>query len=141
MIRMDKLKKILNDLMNKIKKENPNANWSNLLTGFAILVILAVFSVWYFGQNATTIDDKTGGETQETESGVKNGPSDTENSQKDVISAGAQEVTVQSSEGLWQVAERVCGDGEKYNIIAEQNGLTIWSVLSDGQTLKANCNE
>ena len=127
---MDKLKNILNDLMNKIKKENPNANWNNLLTGFAILAILAVFSVWYFGQNTTNI-----------ESGIKKESTETGNPQKDLTLGDAQEVTVEPNEGLWQVAERVCGDGEKYNMIAEQNGLTIWSTLSDGETLKVNCNE
>ena len=127
---MDKLKKILNDLMNKIKKENPNANWNNLLTGFAILAILAVFSVWYFGQNTTNI-----------ESDIKKESTETGNSQKDLTLGDVQEVMVESNEGLWQVAERVCGDGEKYNMIAEQNGLTIWSTLSDGETLKVNCNE
>lgn len=138
---MDKLKKILNDLMNKIKKENPNANWSNLLTGFAILVILTVFSVWYFGQNTSNIDNKAGEENQETESGIKKESTETGTSQKDLTSGDMQEITVESNEGLWQVAERVCGDGEKYNVIAEQNDLTIWSTLSDGQTLKATCNE
>ncbi len=137
---MDKLKKILNDFMNRMKKENPNANWSNLLTGFAILVILAVFSVWYFGQNTSNVGNVTGTEEQITEPGVKNGTTETSSPQKE-LNTGVQEITVQLGEGLWQVAERVCGDGEKYNKIAEQNGLTIWSTLGDGQILKVDCIE
>ncbi len=137
---MNKLKSILNDFMNRMKKENPNANWSNLLTGFAILVILAVFSIWYFGQNTSNVGNVTGTEEQVTEPGVKNGTTETGSPQKE-LNTGVQEITVQSSEGLWQVAERVCGDGEKYNKIAEQNGLTIWSTLGDGQALKVNCIE
>lgn len=138
---MNKLTIVLNDFMNKMKRENPNANWSNLVTGFAILVILTIFSVWYFGQNTSGLKNKTGIEEQQvSEQGDNNTPTEA-GSTKTQLNPGFQEVTVQSSEGLWQVAERICGDGEKYNKIADQNDLTVWSTLSDGQTLKVNCNE
>jgi len=46
---------------------------------------------------------------------------------------------VQKGEGLWHVAQRVCGDGEKYNILANANGLNVWEDLAEGMTLKVVC--
>jgi len=38
------------------------------------------------------------------------------------------------------VAQRVCGDGEKYNVLAAANGLNVWDELNEGMTLKVVCN-
>lgn len=124
--------------MDKMKKENPNANWSNLITGFVILVILAVFSVWYFGQNSNLTVPVTSGET--VQKGIDEKNAAVQEGENGIVQEGVQEIITQQGEGLWQVAERVCGDPEKYNLLAEQNGLTIWSQVSEGTVLKVNCN-
>ena len=150
----------LNKIMEKIKKQNPNANWVNLLTGAAVLVMVAVFSYTYFTRskvnNAVDLDRSLEEVTKETPAGgpVKEGaseeksPADQNADTMPNIPAEpgekGSEVTgevavVQKGEGLWQVAQRVCGDGEKYNILANANGLSVWGALSEGMTLKVVC--
>lgn len=125
---MNQLKEKLNQFMSEVRRDNPNANWGNLLTGILILVLIAVFSVWYFGKT----------------------PEQQENLIKDIIQRGTVEeemvmeetadiAVVAEGEGLWNVAERVCGDGEAYNVLAEANGLTIWSAVAVGQELTVVC--
>lgn len=121
---MNRLKQSLNNFMAAVRKDNPNANWGNLLTGIAILVLIAGFSIWYFGNTGV----EKGGLLNEIFNGQQT--EETNNSM----------VTVEAGEGLWQVALRVCGNGELYNRVAEENGLTIWSKLETGQKLTVTCN-
>ncbi len=113
--------------MDEIRRENPNATWGNLLTGIGILILIAVFSIWYFGK------------TPEEQENVF-----TDLLSRDEIVVEEEEmaegvVVVEEGEGIWHVAERVCGDGEKYNKIAHDNNLTIWSYVTPGQELMVTC--
>ena len=121
-----------------VKKQNPDANWANLFTGIGILVMLAVFSIWYFSNSNTinleqldqkNIEQKDNNKTLDGETPKTSG----ENKAKE------NETTVNAGEGLWQVAERVCDDGERYVALARGNGLTEWSELYTGQVLKIVC--
>ncbi len=157
----------LNKFMDKLKKQNPNANWANLLTGVAVLVMVAVFSYAYFTKSKTgnmVIDDSnlvkevTKGQSEEGDQKLGDGateesqPTDGALDQSSEVPAetgekGAQVVpsqngetaVVQKGEGLWHVAQRVCGDGEKYNVLANANGLNVWEDLNEGMTLKVVC--
>ncbi len=159
---MDKL----NKFMENLKKQNPNANWANLLTGAAVLVMVAVFSYAYFTKSQTgnvVIDDSnlvkevTKGSEKPLEEGAKvetGQPADVavdvggsvdrgvetpaEIGEKGSATASGTTV-VQKGEGLWHVAQRVCGDGEKYNVLAAANGLNVWEDLNEGMTLKVVC--
>jgi hypothetical protein len=150
---MKELQAKLNALMDKIKKQNPNANWANLLTGVAVLVMVAVFSYAYFtkakGSNVVIDDSKLVeevtqpadlGEPATTEPGSTPTEPDipAEPGEKGATPVGETTV-VQKGEGLWHVAQRVCGDGEKYNILATANGLNVWEDLNEGMTLKVVC--
>lgn len=137
---LNELKEKLNAVMAKIKKQNPNANWANLLTGVAVLVMVAVFSYAYFtkskGGNVIIDDSKL------VEQVTKEQPANTvdETTIPSETSIPAEETTVvQKGEGLWHVAQRVCGDGEKYNVLANANGLNVWEDLNEGMTLKVVC--
>ena len=137
---LNELKEKLNAVMAKIKKQNPNANWANLLTGVAVLVMVAVFSYAYFtkskGGNVIINDSKL------VEQVTKEQPANTvdETTIPSETSIPAEETTVvQKGEGLWHVAQRVCGDGEKYNVLANANGLNVWEDLNEGMTLKVVC--
>ena len=164
------MKEKLDKFMENLKKQNPNANWANLLTGVAVLVMVAVFSYAYFTKSKTgnmVIDDSNlvnqvigegdSGGKESKEMGVEKGTgtevgnetAETVQSQtEDQTPAepgekGAEPVTgttvVQKGEGLWHVAQRVCGDGEKYNVLASANGLNVWEELNEGMTLKVVC--
>jgi len=137
---LNELKEKLNAVMAKIKKQNHNANWANLLTGVAVLVMVAVFSYAYFtkskGGNVIINDSKL------VEQVTKEQPANTvdETTIPSETSIPAEETTVvQKGEGLWHVAQRVCGDGEKYNVLANANGLNVWEDLNEGMTLKVVC--
>jgi len=154
---MKEIQERLNKIMESIRKQNPKANWANLLTGLAVLVMVAVFSYAYFTkskggnvviddsklldqvaeeQPVNTIDETTGTETDVTipsETGVSAEPGE-----KGATPSGDTTV-VQKGEGLWHVAQRVCGDGEKYNVLANANGLNVWEDLNEGMTLKVVC--
>ena len=159
--------KKMNDFMEKLRKDNPSANWANLTTGVAVLVLVAVFSYAYFSKpqpkdiNVTTPKDNVISTITPAE--VKNEDSkdvtsestpvlDDSAKQEAVITPEAGEkgsekqmvssdtTVVAKGEGLWDVAKRVCGDAEKYNLLADANGLSIWSGLSEGMTLKVKCN-
>lgn len=151
----------LNKFMDKLKKQNPNANWANLLTGVAVLVMVAVFSYAYFtkskGENMVIDDSSLVKEVTTDTTKVQEGTDedlvgdqetvDVSNPQEEVPAEveekGATPVgettTVQKGEGLWHVAQRVCGDGEKYNVLANANGLNVWEDLNEGMTLKVVC--
>jgi len=118
----------LNNFMASIRRDNPEANWGNLLTGVVILVLIAAFSIWYFGN------------TSEDRGGLLNEIFNAQETQTEETAGTPNIVTVQAGEGLWQVAERVCGDGEMYNLIAAENGLSVWSEISEGQELTVSCN-
>lgn len=124
---MNTIKNKFDDYLGEAKRENPNASWGNLLTGIIMLVLIAVLSVWYFGSN-TNLE---------------------ENILSEIFNVGEEEVVLiqnegvvlaQEGEGLWHVAQRVCGDPELYNVIAEDNGLSIWSNLVLGQELVVSCS-
>ncbi len=164
------MKEKLDKFMENLKKQNPNANWANLLTGVAVLVMVAVFSYAYFTKSKTgnmVIDDsklvkqvtgEEGGEGKESGASGEEGGSGTEAGKEatgptqdqtggrtsaEPGEKGAEPATdttiVQKGEGLWHVAQRVCGDGEKYNILAAANGLSVWDELNEGMTLKVVC--
>lgn len=47
----------------------------------------------------------------------------------------AQSYTVQPGDTLWDIAERVYGDGTKYQLIADASGITTPDLIHPGQTL------
>ncbi len=148
---MEKLKKVMENL----KKQNPNASWANLLTGVAVLVMVAVFSYAYFsrsGSDQASIDinkaleevtkegQDTGQEGQPAGATVEDtAPAISAEPGEKGSTDQAETTVVLKGEGLWQVAQRVCGDGEKYNVLASANGLSVWEGLPDGMTLKVVC--
>jgi hypothetical protein len=119
-------------IMEKLKEDNPNANWKNLVTGVVILLLVVVFSVWYFSSNP--------GGSGNGDNGDMMLDGDVEGSDTAINDAGKTIIVVQKGEGLWQVAKRVCGDGEMYNHLARANDLNIFrSELSEGQELILDC--
>ena len=128
-----KFNEILNNIMEKIKEDNPKANWGNLLTGIGILVLIAFFSVWYFGKasNNTGLNKIINSVRDSTTNTQVKGAEGTSMKNK---------AEVLSGEGLWQVAERICGDGEKYNYLALANNLNLWSEVKAGQVLIVDCS-
>lgn len=131
----------VDDIMKKLEEENPNANWKNLITGLVILLLVGIFSIWYFSNNASSgLNILSGG----TESLFGSGDVEEANGGNSVVAGAAVDeqgmVVVLEGEGLWQVAERVCGDSEKYNHLADANGYSIWwAPVVPGQELVANC--
>ena len=127
------LKEKLDGLMDSLRESNPNANWKNLSTGILILVLVAVFSVWYFGQSGKGQNgvDKTLENIGDVVKGVTGGKDNEE---------AVKEAVVEEGEGLWHVAQRVCGDGEAYSSLANANGLTVWSEVYAGQKLVVACS-
>lgn len=134
---MNKIKLYLDNLMAKMKKENPDANWANLLTGVGILVLVAIFSVWYFGNtDGVEVNDNLIDQMEQNEGDVA---STTTGPNGEIIKLKEGETAVQAGEGLWHVAKRVCNDPEKYNYLAAANGMTIWSKVAEGQVLVIDC--
>ncbi len=147
------LKNKLTTLMNKLEKENPNANWKNLVTGVLLLLTVLAFSTWYFTNNTSTIENDTSlsslseyleqdqqNEDVQEEQDVSISPEDSENEGTTTEVTNYTEDVVQPGEGLWHFAKRVCGDGEKYNYIADENNLNVHTAkLAPGQKLKVNC--
>ena len=130
------MKEKLDLIMEKIKENNPDANWANLLTGIGILVLIAIASIWYFGKVPPENVTENMGESSE-ESRVESSGENGEETSAFVSEENV--VVVDAGEGLWQIAERVCGDGEQYIYIAEDNGLSMWAELNAGQELVVNC--
>lgn len=141
---MASLRERVDDLVYEIKQENPNANWRNLLTGITILVLVGVFSIWYFSNSSKEkdlIDQLKKGNGLQVEGNLA-----TNNSYDDILGATAINeegmVEVLKGEGLWHVAKRVCGDGEKYKYIADANNMNIHRTkLVPGQMIKIDCGE
>lgn len=130
------IKTMLDKIMIRIKKENPDATWSNLLTGLGILLLVAVFSISYFGR--TPGDTTVLGDSEEATSSL------TEDSKVEDLGIfttdlNKKTVIVEKGEGLWHVAKRACGNGELYNYLAKANGLNIWSSVYVGQELVLDC--
>lgn len=131
-----KIKEKLSSFMKRMKEDNQNASWFNLLTGIIILVIIAVFSIQYFngkGNNALN-----GSQNGNGGNSVLNSVDQTKGNS--TTTGLGKEVVVQEEEGLWQIAERICGDGEKYVYVAQENNLPVNSALYTGQVLKVSCN-
>ena len=124
---MLRMRNIINDKFDVIRGRNPNATVGNLAAGTLILVLLAIFSVWYFG-------DRGGPE------GLQNLLNRESEEMEQVLEMEENTVVVEQGEGLWQLTERVCGDGELYNHVAEENGMSIWTQLEVGQELIVSCN-
>ncbi len=143
MIELDRIKAKFDELVDIIKKENPNASFKNLVTGIVILVLVSVFSVWYFNStpsDKTFINELRRGSTPQLPDLVEN--SEEEVLAKDSVFDTSEYVTVEKGEGLWHVAKRACGDGEKYKYLAKANNLNIHRArLSVGQQLILDCGE
>lgn len=128
--RRTKINRQMDMFMEKIREDNPDATWANLLAGIAIIVLVAILSVNFFSRDMVSkneVMEEIMDAGEELENGVVMNEDNT------------PVTTVQSGEGLWNVAERVCGNGEAYNILANANGLTIYSSVSVGQELKVVC--
>lgn len=143
---MESLKTKVDDLIYIIKQENPNANWKNLVTGTSILVLVSIFSIWYFntssGDTELVEQLRRNPSLQVEEDFTTNGKgTDSILGVGTISGADSAEYTiVQKSEGLWHVAKRVCGDGEKYKYMAAANNLDVrWAKLAVGQKLKVDC--
>ena len=134
---MASIKMYLDNFMEKLKKDNPDANWTNLLTGIGILVLVAVFSVWYFGKNEGNVFSGSGSDDGSQEMQGKSDDVEVDENGKPL---SEHQVKVQAGEGLWHVSERVCGDGELYNYVANENDLSVWSSLNEGQILTVTCD-
>ena len=124
------VRETLDNFMSRIREQNPNANWKNLVSGIIILLLVAGFSIWYF-DNASSLPnllqndyDSFVDETNIPTAEDSNDPATT------VVEAG---------EGLWQVAERVCGDGEAYVSLSIENDISLWQPVEVGQVIKINC--
>jgi hypothetical protein len=126
------LKEKANELMVKLKENNKDANWKNLVTGVVVLIVVLVFSIIYFSDSrlAGRGNDSILNFGSEEVSGI----SDSENE-------SFRTAIVQPGEGMWHVAVRMCGDGEKYIYIAEANQLGINSAVEKGQELIINCGD
>jgi hypothetical protein len=125
---MKRIKKGLDNFMDEVKMDNPEANWGNLLTGVSILIVIAMFSIWYFGNPSAEMGSFL----------------------SEIINTGKEEIAeaimdenvtvVEAGEGLWHVAERVCGNPEVYNFVAEENGLSVWDWVYEGRELTVTCD-
>lgn len=140
----DDLKTRIEEFILILKEDNPNANWKNLVTGLVILLMAAVFSIWYFNNPSDQkrlIDQLRRNPSLEVnEDFTTNGKNG--NSILSSNNTQPEYVTVEKGEGLWHVAKRVCGDGEAYNHLADANGLNLhWSRLAVGQRLVVDCGE
>lgn len=131
---MTKIKMYLDNFMESLKNENPNASWTNLLTGLGILVLVSTFSIWYFGNNVTS-PFSSSNDSNESDATNLSDPSINSGEENDNV----QTIIVEQSEGLWQVADRVCEDGELYDEIARENNIQLWEPLFVGQELKVTC--
>lgn len=127
---MPKIKESLDNFMKELKKENPDANWGNLVTGIIILIVIAFLSVWYFGNPSGLNEDFSPSELSEQNSDAF-ASQNTNNETTQVL----------KGEGLWHVAKRVCGNGEAYNVLARANNLPISARLSEGQVLTVVCSK
>lgn len=121
-----------------MQKKNTGTNGASLFTGIALLIMVAAFSYEYFSKG------RVGNTVKLPSSEVLAGNTSTLQETSDTIENSTPSVlpettTVEKGEGLWQVAQRICGDGEKYNLIAQANNLNVWEGLIEGMTLKVVC--
>lgn len=142
-INFDDIQNKINELVTLLKRENPNASIKNLVTGIVILVLVAVFSVWYFNSTPSDksfINELRRGTPPQLPDLVEE--SAEEVSARESIFGTSDYVTVEKGEGLWHVAKRACGDGEKYRFLAKANNLNIHRAkLAVGQQLILDCGE
>lgn len=126
----------LTKVMNELKSQNPMATWKNVFLGFAVVMIVVVSSLIYFNKlasNALTTDT-----TKQIEVEKPQIPDNTPLNVKKEVEK--EFTTVQEGEGLWNVAERVCQDGEKYVVLAQANGLDSEAAVTPGQKLLVKCD-
>lgn len=126
--------KSVSSFVRKTKKQYPGVDWVNLFTGAGILILIVVFSVWYFER------ERVGGQADEVQNILPVVKKAKEEAKPKVSGVSSQEVEVQKGEGLWHVAQRVCGDTELYNYVALENGLSHKARLEVGQKLRVSCN-
>ena len=141
---MQELKEQVDDIMYQIKNDEIDESTKNLLTGLGILFLVLIFSIWYFYTPAAGRGTKNLYEDIKKESSavIEKVTTSKEDSPSGIeeVQIFEEDAIVQPGEGLWTFAERVCGDGESYNYIADANNLNIhWSQLEVGQELKVVC--
>jgi hypothetical protein len=125
----------LTAVMNELKVQNPMATWKNVFLGFAVVMLVVASSLIYFNKlaaNSVVQDSTKEIETQK--------PAAPKTETPEVKVEKDEYTTVLEGEGLWNVAERVCNDGEKYVVLAEANDLNSESAVSAGQKLLVKCN-
>lgn len=127
----------LSNIMNELKSQNPMATWKNVFLGFAVVMLVVVSSLIYFNKLASNTVATDATKQIEVEK-----PQIPENTPLNVEKEEVEEefTTVLEGEGLWNVAERVCKDGEKYVVLAQANGLDSEAAVTPGQKLLVKCN-
>ncbi len=138
---MKDVKKEAAKLLEELKVENPAASWKHLTTGFVVVLVVVFLSIAYFNRlTATGVVEPLGevnfGNTPKTEPV----PPEIKDKKEQLQEAKEEFVEVKDGEGLWHVAQRVCGSGEDYSTLAEANGLTIYSEVVVGQKLLKKCD-
>lgn len=144
----------------KSKNVTTNSNWINLAVGIFILLVVFVFSFWYFSktpQNSTNMNKNTvndlvvaedaDSKMQENDTENENNPEmmekqDTETSmEQEIVNDIEGSVVVQAGETLWSIAQRECNNGEAYTFIARANGYNNpnFANVAVGQVIKIDC--
>lgn len=141
------VKEKLSLTMTELQEQNPMASWKNLFLGLGVVLIVVVSSLLYFNRLAANaivsdavtkttpvqpayIEKRTTSQTKGTKA--------TQNKANTAVNK-QEFTTVQEGEGLWNVAERVCKDGEKYVILAQANDLVVDEAVNTGQKLLVKC--
>ena len=128
--------------MSELQDQNSIASWKNFLVGFCVVMFVVFASLAYFNNltanalkpSPSAKDVKT---TKEKISPNVKGSTSQKNSQ---LQDKAVYTTVLEGEGLWNVAERVCKNGEKFVKLAEANKLGIDASVETGQRLLIKCD-
>lgn len=127
----------LDSAMGELKEQNPMSSWKNLFLGVSVVMLVILSSLVYFNKLAANaiVEDKTKEiEISKPSTTLKPKNEKTLTKKDDVYT------NVLEGEGLWNVAERVCKDGEKYVILAQANGLYPESEVVLGQKLLVKCD-
>jgi nucleoid-associated protein YgaU len=133
-------KERLNALMQSLKQENPLASWKNLILGMSVVLLVIFSSLLYFNRLSANTTSNDAILNLETNSPSTITPPVEIRSSTNKSTTEDKYVTVLDGEGLWNVAERICKDGEKYTVLAQANGLDPESAVNPGQRLLVKCN-
>ena len=136
MTKPDVFKNLLTVLMTDLKKQNEYSTWKNLTLGLSVVVLVVFLSISYFNRISRSLEI-TPLSDQDTNLVKEMPKKDTKPNTQEVKQDN--KVVVQEGEGLWHVAQRVCGNGEAYSALAEANNLTIDSEVFVGQELVLQC--